>query len=199
MQLDYAIEGYWLVKRRDFSANTVNDYTLTFKRLAEFVGKTRDLRTFRARISTASSTICGMTSNLSEKTILTTGSRCLRSGRGSSATSGYPTSSAQGQPAPPRRRLSAAYTEAEIRSSWRPAIRVQGGIEHTVSAWRSDGRGRYAIGRSFWCCWKPASGLGTDRADDARLRAEAGAAHHPPRQGDKKRVVFLGTAAKQGL
>jgi hypothetical protein len=25
MQLDYAIEGYWLAKRRDFSANTVND------------------------------------------------------------------------------------------------------------------------------------------------------------------------------
>ena len=41
MQLDYAIEGYWLAKRRDFSANTVNDYTLTFRRLIEFVGKTR--------------------------------------------------------------------------------------------------------------------------------------------------------------
>ena len=44
MQLDYAIEGYWLAKRRDFSANTVNDYTLTFRRLTEFVGKTRDLQ-----------------------------------------------------------------------------------------------------------------------------------------------------------
>lgn len=44
MQLDYAIEGYWLAKRRDFSANTVNDYTLTFRRLTEFVGKTRDLK-----------------------------------------------------------------------------------------------------------------------------------------------------------
>jgi len=37
MQLDYAIEGYWLAKRRDFSANTVNDHTLMFKRLTEFV------------------------------------------------------------------------------------------------------------------------------------------------------------------
>jgi hypothetical protein len=27
VQLDYAIEGYWLAKRRDFSANTINDYT----------------------------------------------------------------------------------------------------------------------------------------------------------------------------
>ena len=33
MQLEYAIEGYWLAKRRDFSPNTVNDYTLTFRRL----------------------------------------------------------------------------------------------------------------------------------------------------------------------
>ena len=43
MQLDYAIEGYWLAKRRNFSANTVNDCPLTFKHLTEFVGKTRDL------------------------------------------------------------------------------------------------------------------------------------------------------------
>jgi hypothetical protein len=44
MQLDYAIEGYWLAKRRDFSANTVNDHTLTFRRLIGFVDKTRDLQ-----------------------------------------------------------------------------------------------------------------------------------------------------------
>ena len=44
MQLDYAIEVYWLAKRRDFSANTINDYTLTFRRLTEFVGKTRELK-----------------------------------------------------------------------------------------------------------------------------------------------------------
>jgi len=31
MQLDYAIEGYWLAKRRDFSAHTVSDYQLTFR------------------------------------------------------------------------------------------------------------------------------------------------------------------------
>jgi hypothetical protein len=54
MQLDYAIEGYWLAKRRDFSANTINDYTLTFKRLTEFIGKRASSRTFRARTSTAS-------------------------------------------------------------------------------------------------------------------------------------------------
>jgi hypothetical protein len=34
-EADYATEGYWLVKCRDFSANTVNDYTLTFKRLTD--------------------------------------------------------------------------------------------------------------------------------------------------------------------
>lgn len=44
MQLDYAIEGYWLAKRRDFSAHTVSDYQLTFRRFGEFVGKTRELK-----------------------------------------------------------------------------------------------------------------------------------------------------------
>ena len=44
MQLDYALEGYWLAKRRDFSSHTVSDYQLTFRRFSEFVGKTRDLK-----------------------------------------------------------------------------------------------------------------------------------------------------------
>jgi hypothetical protein len=39
MQLDYAIEGYWLAKRCDFNTNTITDYTFTFKCLTEFVGK----------------------------------------------------------------------------------------------------------------------------------------------------------------
>jgi site-specific recombinase XerD len=44
MQLDYAIEGYWLAKRRNSSPNTVADYQLTFRRFGEFVGKNRDLK-----------------------------------------------------------------------------------------------------------------------------------------------------------
>ncbi len=41
---DYAIEGYWLARRRDFGTNTVNDYPLTFRRLTEFIGKTREVK-----------------------------------------------------------------------------------------------------------------------------------------------------------
>lgn len=33
-----ALEGYWLARRRDFSQNTINDYSLTFKRFAAHVG-----------------------------------------------------------------------------------------------------------------------------------------------------------------
>ncbi|MCC6457852.1 MAG: tyrosine-type recombinase/integrase [Caldilineaceae bacterium] len=33
-----ALEGYWLARRRDFSQNTINDYTLTFKRFAKHLG-----------------------------------------------------------------------------------------------------------------------------------------------------------------
>lgn len=53
MQLDYAIEGYWLAKRRDLSANTVSDYGLTFRCFSEFVGKTRDIESIKSDDSTA--------------------------------------------------------------------------------------------------------------------------------------------------
>ena len=33
-----ALEGYWLARRRDFSQNTINDYSLTFKRFAKHIG-----------------------------------------------------------------------------------------------------------------------------------------------------------------
>jgi len=38
MRLDTVIEGYWLARERDFSPNTVNDYTLTFSRLITHLG-----------------------------------------------------------------------------------------------------------------------------------------------------------------
>ena len=37
MTLDNALEGYWLTKRRNMSIHTVADYSLTFRRLTEFV------------------------------------------------------------------------------------------------------------------------------------------------------------------
>ena len=42
MRLDYALEGYWLSRRRGFSPHTVADYTVTFRRLAEFLGPERE-------------------------------------------------------------------------------------------------------------------------------------------------------------
>lgn len=33
-----AFEGYWLARRRDFSQNTINDYSVTFKRFAKHIG-----------------------------------------------------------------------------------------------------------------------------------------------------------------
>lgn len=38
MQLQNAIEGYWLEKRRNLSVNTYNDYCLTFRRLQDYLG-----------------------------------------------------------------------------------------------------------------------------------------------------------------
>ena len=49
MRLDYALEGYWLSKRRGFSPHTVADYEVTFRRLVVFLGAEREFE----RISTA--------------------------------------------------------------------------------------------------------------------------------------------------
>ena len=49
MRLDYALEGYWLSKRRGFSPHTVADYQVTFRRLVAFLGAEREFE----RISTA--------------------------------------------------------------------------------------------------------------------------------------------------
>ncbi len=38
MNLTDALDGYWLSKRRDLSANIQRDYSLTFRRLVEFTG-----------------------------------------------------------------------------------------------------------------------------------------------------------------
>lgn len=38
MYLDDALEGYWLERRRNLSDHTVADYTVTFRRLREFLG-----------------------------------------------------------------------------------------------------------------------------------------------------------------
>lgn len=38
MRFSQALEGYWLERKRDFSASTVRDYSLHFRRFVEFVG-----------------------------------------------------------------------------------------------------------------------------------------------------------------
>ena len=38
MNMSTAVEGYWLARKRDFSQNTINDYSLTFRRFVAFTG-----------------------------------------------------------------------------------------------------------------------------------------------------------------
>jgi hypothetical protein len=44
MELYAAIEGYWLAKRRELSVNTVNDYSLHFRRLQKYLGPNREFK-----------------------------------------------------------------------------------------------------------------------------------------------------------
>lgn len=45
MRWEDAVEGYWLARRRDMSQNTVNDYSVTFRRFGDWVGLDRNLST----------------------------------------------------------------------------------------------------------------------------------------------------------
>lgn len=38
MNFKTALEGFWIARKRDFSQNTVNDYSHTYRRFAEFIG-----------------------------------------------------------------------------------------------------------------------------------------------------------------
>ena len=116
MQLDYAIEGYWLAKRRDFSANTINDYTLTFKRLTEFVGKTRELKDISGEDIKRFLNTLRDDLELSQKTILNHWIALSSFWTWVERDLGLPHIIRGKVNRPrPRRRLSAAYTEAEIR------------------------------------------------------------------------------------
>lgn len=48
MKISAAIDGYWLSKKRNLSQNTVNDYTLTFRRLVEFLSEKQDFEAITA-------------------------------------------------------------------------------------------------------------------------------------------------------
>jgi integrase/recombinase XerD len=43
MLLSTALDGYWLARQRNLSANTVRDYQLTFRRLQEYLGGDREI------------------------------------------------------------------------------------------------------------------------------------------------------------
>ena len=70
MRLIDAVEGFWLARRRDMSHRTYQDYELTFRRFAEFVGEGRefeeitsgDVHAFlnRWRRALSAKTVCNM-------------------------------------------------------------------------------------------------------------------------------------------
>lgn len=49
MRLDYALDGYWLARRRDFSPATVADYQRTFERLCDFIGPEKPVEEISGR------------------------------------------------------------------------------------------------------------------------------------------------------
>jgi len=201
MQLDYAIEGYWLAKRRDFSPNTVNDYSLTFRRLTEFVGKTRDLKDISREDINRFLNHLRDDRELSQKTILNHWIALSSFWTWVERDLGLPHISRGRVNRPrPRRRLSAGYTEAEVRDLLAACEKCPGWDR--AHGQRLDVKRPSALRDRALILVLLDTGIRASELTALRLRD-----YEPKRgqliihhgKGDKKRVVFLGTAAKQGL
>lgn len=201
MQLDYAIEGYWLAKRRDFSTNTVNDYSLTFRRLTEFVGRTRDLKDVSSDDINRFLNHLRDDLELSPKSILnawialssfwTWVERDLGLSHVIRGKVNRPR---------PRRRLSASYTEAEIRDLLAACEKCAGWDRvhgQRLEVKRPSMLRDRALILVLLDTGIRASELTALKMRDYEPKRGQLIIHHG--KGDKKRVVFLGSAAKQGV
>ena len=201
MQLDYAIEGYWLAKRRDFSVNTINDYTLTFKRLTEFIGKTRELKDISSEDINRFLNTLRDDLELSQKTILNHWIALSSFWTWAERDLGLPHIIRGKVNRPrPRRRLSAAYTETEIRELLAACDRGAGWDRahgQRMEVKRPSALRDRALILVLLDTGIRASELTALKLRDYEPKRGQLIIHHG--KGDKKRVVFLGTAAKQGL
>ncbi len=201
MQLEYAIEGYWLAKRRDFSPNTVNDYTLTFKRLTEFVGKTRELKDISSGDVNRFLNHLRDDLELSPKTLLNAWIALSSFWTWVERDLGLPHIIRGKVDRPrPRRRLSAAYTETEVRDLL--AACDKGAGWDRAHGQRMDVKRPSALRDRALILVLLDTGIRASELTALKMRD-----YEPKRgqliihhgKGDKKRVVFLGAAAKQGV
>lgn len=201
MQLDYAIEGYWLAKRRDFSPNTVNDYTLTFRRLTGFVGKTRDLKDISSEDINRFLNHLRDDLELSPKTLLNAWIALSSFWTWVERDLGLPHIIRGKVNRPrPRRRLSASYTEAEVRDLLAACDTCPGWDR--AHGQRQDVKRPSALRDRALILVLLDTGIRASELTALRMRD-----YEPKRgqliihhgKGDKKRVVFLGSAARQGV
>ena len=45
MNFATALDGYWIARKRDFSPNTIRDYSLTFARFGDYLGTATQIET----------------------------------------------------------------------------------------------------------------------------------------------------------
>lgn len=201
MQLDYALEGYWLSKRRGFSAHTVAAYEVTFRRLVDFFGPSREFE----RIATAD--VNRFLNHLQEefelspKTLLnawTALSSLWTWSERENATQHV----IRGKIARPkyRRPVIEPYTEAEVRSllkacdtmnAWdrRHETHIEGDRPTAV-------RDRAMLLMMLDCGLRVSELCALNLADYDRKTGQVTIFHG---KGDKKRTISIATVAKQAL
>jgi integrase/recombinase XerD len=194
-------------KRRDFNAITVNDYTLTFRRLTEFVGKTRDLQGISSDDINRFLNYLRDDLELSPETILNHWIALSSFWTWVERDLGLPhiTRGKVNRPRP-RRRLSAAYTEAEIRELL--AACDKGAGWDRAHGQRMEVKRPSALRDRALRLVLLDTGIRVSELTALKKR------YYEPKRGQliihqgkgggklhrmrKKRVVFLGAAAKQG-
>jgi len=69
MNFPTALEGYWIARKRDFSPNTIRDYSLTFDRFNQYIGTNTQIETITTQNINAFLNHIKTTKNLGDKTM----------------------------------------------------------------------------------------------------------------------------------
>lgn len=201
MRFSAALEGYWLARRRNFSANTVRDYTLTFTRFQAFLGDDLELDKITSTDVNRFLNHLRDDLKLSPKTVLNCWIALSSFWTWAEHELGLP-HLLHGHVEPPRVRQKAIqpYTEAEVRlllsacnttATWN----TRGG--HQATSQRTTALRDRAIMLTLLDTGIRASELCALRIQDYdRKRGQIMIRHG---KGDKARLVYVGDATRQAI
>ena len=201
MRLDYAIEGYWLAKRRGFSVHTVADYEVTFRRFVAFVGAEREFEKIGAADVNRFLNHLQSEFELGPKTLLNSWTALSSLWTWAEKENGT-RHVIRGHIARPKYRppVIEPYTEAEVRSLLKACETMNAWDRrhetHIAGARPTALRDRAMLLMMLDCGLRVSELCALKVADYDRKSGQVTIRHG---KGDKKRVISIATVAKQAL